>query len=158
LVKFEVKGSIGICTLNNPEQMNALSRQLRSEVSSIWDEFEKNDNLTILIMTGTDPAFCAGGDLSDMPETSAKGKEFMRDVINWLARPEKIFKPIIAAVNGYALGGGLELALAFDLVIASEKARFGVPEVSVGLVPAFAMVRLHETIGRARAKIGRAHV
>ncbi|MBX6378251.1 MAG: enoyl-CoA hydratase/isomerase family protein, partial [Clostridia bacterium] len=151
-VEWQTEGPIGIATLNEPERMNALSRSIREGLAAVWDEFERRDDLRVLIMTGSGRAFCAGGDLADMPRSVPEAKRFLRDVINWLARPEQLSKPVIAAVNGYALGGGCELAIASDLVVASEKAEFGVPEALVGLVPGFAILRLHRIVGPALAK------
>jgi enoyl-CoA hydratase/carnithine racemase len=151
-VQWQTEGPIGIATLDEPERMNALSRAIRDGLSGVWDEYEQRDDLRVLIITGSGRAFCAGGDLAAMPTNIPDAKKFLREVINWLARPELLAKPVISAVNGLALGGGCELAIASDLVIASERAEFGVPEALVGLAPGFAILRLHRIVGPAVAK------
>jgi len=151
-VQWQTEGPIGIATLNEPSRMNALSRTIREGLTAVWDEYEQRDDLRVLIITGSGRAFCAGGDLAAMPTNIPDAKRFLRDVINWLARPEQLAKPVISAVNGLALGGGCELAIASDLVIASERAEFGVPEALVGLAPGFAILRLHRIVGPAVAK------
>ena len=151
-VLYFKEDSIGIATLNQPERRHALSKQIRTDLMTVWDDFENDASVKVLIMTGAGDAFCAGGDLADMPYDAEGARSFLTDIINFLHRPEKLTKPVIAAVNGYALGGGLELAIASDIIIASEKARFGVPEPLVGLAPAFAMLRLNQIISPCLAK------
>jgi len=152
MVEWRSDGPVGVATMNDPDRRNALSAELRGEMSRCWAEFEARDDLRVMIITGSGPAFCAGGDLADMPRDIKQAKVFLREVISWLATPERLAKPVIAAVNGLALGGGLELAIACDMVVASEQAQFGVPEALVGLAPGFAIVRLHRLIGPALAK------
>ncbi len=152
LVEWACEGPIGIATMNDPERRNALSSHLRDGMRRCFEEFERRDDLRVMIITGTGPAFCAGGDLADMPGDVKQAKVFLKDVIMWLSTPERLAKPVIAAVNGLALGGGLELAIACDMIVASEDAQFGVPEALVGLAPGFAIVRLHDLIGPALAK------
>lgn len=113
---------------------------------------ERRDDVGVLVIAANGPVFCAGGDLADMPTDARSAQAFMVDVINLLTRPERLRKPVIAAVDGPALGGGLELVLGCDLVVASERAVFGVPEAAVGLAPGFAIVRLRERVGASVAK------
>lgn len=152
IVEWECDGPIGVATMNDPQRRNALSSNLRDDMRRCFDEFERRDDLRIMIITGTGTAFCSGGDLAEMPQDVKHAKIFLRDVITWLTTPERLNKPVIAAVNGLALGGGLELAIACDMVVASEQAQFGVPEALVGLAPGLAIVRLHERVGPALAK------
>lgn len=127
-VRSEREGPILLITMNEPHKLNALSAQACFELSDLWDEYEKDDELRVAILTGEGRAFSAGHDLADdmdaqMPESGWGG----------LSRRNSLNKPIIAAVNGMALGGGWEVALACDIVIADENASFGLPEPHVGL-------------------------
>jgi enoyl-CoA hydratase/carnithine racemase len=132
---YEKKGRIAIVTLNRPERMNALHPPAHFELEEIWNDFERDPDLWVGIVTGAgDKAFSAGNDLR---YTAEEG----RDMVRWgaggfggLTDRTRCWKPIIAAVNGYALGGGFEIALACDIVIAAEHARLGLPEVRVGLM------------------------
>jgi enoyl-CoA hydratase/carnithine racemase len=152
LVEWQVGGSVVTAVLNDPARRNALSSKLRGELADRFEEFEVRDDLRVLVLTGAGPAFCAGGDLAEMPTELAAARRFLSDVLWWLATPERLSKPVIAAVEGPAAGGGLELAIACDLIIAAETATFSTPEALVGLAPAFGMVRLHRIIGPAAAK------
>lgn len=120
-------GQILMITLNQPHKLNALTMAACHELAALWDLYEADDSLRVAIVTGTGRAFCAGHDLTDdlhapMPDTGWAG----------LSRRRTLDKPIIAAANGLTLGGGFELALACDLIIADEEARFGLPEPLVG--------------------------
>jgi enoyl-CoA hydratase/carnithine racemase len=152
LVDWQVDGAVGTAVLNDPTRRNALSTKLRVELTERFEEFEARDDLRVLVLAGAGPAFCAGGDLAEMPTDLGPARRFLSDVLWWLATPERLSKPVIAAVDGPAAGGGLELAIACDLIIASETATFSTPEALVGLAPAFGMVRLHRIIGPAAAK------
>lgn len=152
IVEWYDEGPVCVAVMNDPDRRNALSKDLRDAMTRCWEEFELRDDLRVMIVTGTGKAFCAGGDLAGMPRDVKEGKAFLGDVITWLATPERLSKPVIAAVDGVALGGGFELAIACDMVVASERAQFGVPEALVGLAPGFAIVRLHHLIGPALAK------
>ena len=127
MIESRRNGPILIVTLNEPAKLNALTMAACHELSATWDDFEADDSLSLAIVTGTGRAFCAGHDLTDdvqapMPETGWAG----------LSRRQTLDKPIIAAANGLAAGGGFELALACDLIIADETAKFGLPEPLVG--------------------------
>lgn len=145
--------NIAIITLNRPDAMNALGSGLLTELDNVLEEIRKDDKIRSVIITGSGRAFSAGADLS---EAGSGGDAEMR------ARMElgqKVFdkietfdKPVIAAINGYALGGGLELAAACDIRIAAENAAFGSPEVNIGLIPSWGgCVRISKLIGRAKA-------
>ncbi len=151
-VLLEKKDGIGIITLNEPEKMNGLSEELVGELLDIVNLVEKDDALKIMIITGQGKIFSAGGDISIFNRGLAGGYKYIDFVLNAFASLEKTRKPVISAVNGYALGGGTELTLASDIVIASEKAVFGLPEVGIGIMPGYAVIRLHEIVGRTRAK------
>jgi len=145
--------NIAIVTLNRPEALNALSSGLLKELDSVLEEIRNDDKIRSVIITGAGRAFSAGADLSE----AGSGDE--SDMRARMELGQKVFdkietfdKPVIAAINGYALGGGLELAIACDMRIASEKASFGNPEVNIGLIPSWGgCVRLPKLIGRAKA-------
>lgn len=114
---------------------------------------DADDNVRVAIITGNgDKAFCAGADISGFNFDPDKVRKFMIEALAVLAAPENCRKPVISAVNGIAFGGGFELAIASDFIIASDRARFAVPEIKLGLLPGFAIVRLHDMVGRAKAK------
>ena len=150
-IRTETRGRVLVVTMNRPEVMNALHPPAHHELADAWDRFAADDELWVGIVTGAgDRAFCAGNDLKfhaaggklEMPVSSFGGLTSRFDC----------FKPIIAAVNGLALGGGFEIALASDIVLASSKARFGLPEPRVGLAAlAGGMQRLPRQIGLKNA-------
>jgi enoyl-CoA hydratase len=152
VVLYEKRDGVAIITMNYPERLNALSDQLRADLKAAYDEALKDKEIRVLILTGTDRAFCAGADISGFKFDMLSIRRFMGDVMSFLASLEKYPKPVIAAVNGLALGGGLEIAISSDIIIASEKAKFGVPEAAIGLAPGFAIIRLHQLVGRAKSK------
>jgi crotonobetainyl-CoA hydratase len=126
-VIYEKKGHVAYVTLNRPERMNALDEHSHRELIEIFDEFEADANAWLAIVTGAgDRAFCAGGDVKERIDTRSRFAA--------ITRGYKCPKPLIAAVNGVAAGGGFEIALACDLVIATDTARFGLPEPRVGLI------------------------
>src|SRR5512143_752378 len=139
-VLYEKRNRIGYVTLNRPDALNALDDELNSELWAVWDDFARDDSLDVAILTGTGKAFCSGADLKTFIPKWEKGnmldvrKNVPTGIGGGITRGQhRIFKPIIAAVNGHAVGGGFELALACDIRIASEKARFGVFEARYGL-------------------------
>ncbi|MDQ1002231.1 crotonobetainyl-CoA hydratase [Neobacillus niacini] len=141
-ILFEKRGQIALITLNRPEVMNAVNRRLSVEVGFALEEFNNDPDLRVAIITGAgEKAFCVGSDLKEKLEIGLsipdEIKEWTEKLKEWgFAGITKrhISKPIIAAVNGYALGGGFEIALSCDLIVASEKASFGLPEVKHGLI------------------------
>jgi len=151
-VLFEKKEGVAIITLNEPDKMNGLSEPLVRELLDMFDAVEKDDEIRVAILTGQGKIFSAGGDISIFDRGLAGGYKYINFVLNAFVRIEKVLKPVIAAVNGYALGGGTELTLASDIVMASEKAIFGLPEVGIGIMPGYAVLRLPEVVGRTRAK------
>lgn len=132
---YETQGRIAIVTLNRPERMNALHPPAHFELHEIWNEFERDPEVWVGILTGTgEKAFSAGNDLK---YTAEHGRSLVRSAesgFGGITSRTTCWKPIIAAVNGYALGGGFEMALACDIIIAAEHARLGLPEVRVGLM------------------------
>ncbi|MEE9143164.1 MAG: enoyl-CoA hydratase-related protein, partial [Candidatus Binatia bacterium] len=127
----EKDGAVGIVTLNRPRQLNALSYGLVKELSLAMEAFDQDEKIRVIIVTGGEKVFAAGADIKEMVDATPfderlQGRLVFRDRIN------KISKPIIAAVSGYALGGGCELAMTCDIIIASETARFGQPEINIG--------------------------
>ncbi|HJX03497.1 MAG TPA: enoyl-CoA hydratase-related protein [Dehalococcoidia bacterium] len=152
VLNYSKEGKIATLTLNRPEALNALNVELISEISKALIDFMRDDSLWVGIITGAgEKAFCAGADIK---EALPKLKEFRN--MPWaeppLFRGLKLWKPLVAAVNGHALGGGLEVALLCDVRIASENATFGVPEVTLGLIPAWgATQRLPRAIPTALA-------
>ena len=151
---FEREDELAIVTFDRPGQLNSLSTQFLEDLNKVIDEAERNDEIRVLIITGKGKAFCAGADLSEAETFSSAwdDRSFLRKVQITFTRFERMSKPVIACVNGLALGGGCELALACDLRIASETARFGVPEVKVGVIPgAGGTQRLPRTVGITKA-------
>lgn len=152
-VDYERRGTTALITLDEPSKLNALSPGIRSGLTAAFAAARDDDNVRVLVVTGAgEKAFCAGADISGFEFTTRYAREFIDKVLDVLALPENIGKPVIAAVNGFAYGGGFEIAIACDFIIASERARFAVPEIQLGLLPGFAIVRLAELVGRQRAK------
>jgi enoyl-CoA hydratase len=142
-------------TVNRAKALNALNRQVLGEIGRAMSAFERDDESKVCILTGAgDKAFVAGADISEMVRmTPLEAQAFCRLGQEVFLKIENIEKPVLAAVNGYALGGGCELVLACDLVYASEKARFGQPEINLGLIPGFGGTqRLAKLIGMRCAK------
>lgn len=152
-IDYKKEGKIAIITLNRPEALNAMNPESAEELSQALIDFKDDDELWVGIITGAgDKAFCAGADIKTMlPELKkTKGQPWAGPPT--IARGLKLWKPMIAAVNGAALGGGLEIAIACDLRIASENAIFGVPEVNLGLIPGWGGTqRLPRVIAWAKA-------
>lgn len=152
-IKFERKEGIGFLTINKPVVLNALDGQVLDEIFQVLDTVEKEESVKALIVTGEGRAFAAGADIGAQSMLDLEGGR------NWGKKGSAIFRrlellpiPTIAAVNGFALGGGCELALACDMILASTKAKFGQPEVSLGITPGFSGTqRLPRRIGKARA-------
>ncbi|HLB28384.1 MAG TPA: enoyl-CoA hydratase-related protein, partial [Dehalococcoidales bacterium] len=152
---YEKENGLGIITLNRPKDLNALNGELLGELCSLLDEVAADESARVVIITGSgDRAFVAGSDVKEMqPKTSVTIQEFVLANRLALEKIERLPKPVIAAINGYALGGGCELALACDLRIAAENARFGQPEINLGIIPgAGGTQRLTRLIGMAKAK------
>lgn len=154
-VKFEKKGNIGYVIINRPESLNALNQQVLEQIKEVFCNIENDDEVKAVILTGEGRSFVAGADIAQMKEqTSLEGREFIvygQSVMNMI---EQFNKPVIAAVNGFALGGGCELAMAADIRIASSKAKFGQPEVGLGIIPGFGGTqRLARLVGKGNANL-----
>jgi len=143
---------VGVVTLNRPKQLNALNDQLMDELAAALKAFEADDNIGCMIITGSEKAFAAGADIGAMAQYSfadAYGKDFITR--NW-EEIRVIRKPVIAAVSGFALGGGCELAMMCDFIIAADNAKFGQPEIKLGIIPgAGGTQRLPRAVGKAKA-------
>ena len=136
---FEINERIAIITFNRPKALNALNALLFTEMNQILDQVEQDKNIQVLILTGAgERAFVAGADISELAKFNPlEVKEFSFNGQKVFARLEALPFPVIAAVNGFALGGGTEVALACDFIYASEKSVFGLPEITLGLIPGF---------------------
>jgi len=152
-VTLEQKGSVGIITMNRPEALNALNDQVLRDLDAVLDQVENNEEILVAVVTGAGRSFVAGADIGQMSGFSAvEGKKFGAYGNSVFLKLENLTKPTIAAVNGFALGGGCELSMACDIRIASEKAKFGQPEVGLGITPGFGGTqRLPRIVGAANA-------
>ena len=154
LVEVTKQGNVGIVTMNRPEALNALSSAVFADLTAALDQVEQDDDVYVVIITGAGRAFVAGADIGEMANMNVEeGLAFSELGNSLLMRVDMFPKPTIAAVNGFALGGGCELSLACDIRIASEKAKFGQPEVGLGITPGFSGTqRLPRRVGLAKAK------
>ena len=153
-LKYEVEGTIAKITINRPDALNALNSEVLDELNVLLDEVASNKDLRVAILTGEGRSFVAGADIKEMSTLSAiEGKEFGNKGLSVFRKLEKLPIPVIAAVNGFALGGGCEIAMSCDIRIASSKALFGQPEVGLGIIPGFAGTqRLQRLVGPGYAK------
>ncbi|MBR1203015.1 enoyl-CoA hydratase/isomerase family protein [Bradyrhizobium sp. AUGA SZCCT0051] len=152
-VNYEVRGKIAVLTLDEPNKLNALTTGIREGIREGLKRADQDNQIRATVMTGAGgKAFCAGADIGNFDFDPEKARAFFIDAMDVLTAPERALKPVIAAVNGIAYGGGFELAIACDFIIAAESARFAVPEIKLGLLPGFAIVRLADIVGRAKAK------
>lgn len=153
-LKYEVKDQIAYVTINRPEAMDSLNNEVLDELFTAFYQVSKDDDVRAVILTGEGKAFVAGADIAAMHEMSAlEGREMMKRGHNVMNFIESIEKPVIAAVNGFALGGGCELAMACDIRVASTRAKFGQPEVGLGIIPGFGGTqRLPRLVGKGMAK------
>jgi enoyl-CoA hydratase len=142
---------VGVIRFNRPEALNALNSQVMDEVFTAMEAFDRDNSIGCLVLTGSDRVFAAGADIKQMAETPAVDMLMSDDFTDW-RRMSRIHKPIIAAVSGYALGGGCEIAMQCDMIIASETAQFGQPEILLGILPgAGGTQRLTKAVGKALA-------
>ena len=150
-VIVDIDGAIAVVTLNRPQQLNSLSYDLVKDLSLALQALDRDEAIRVIILTGGEKVFAAGADIKEMAELGpfderVQGRLAYRDKIN------KISKPVIAAVSGFALGGGCELAMSCDIIVASETARFGQPEVNLAIIPGSGGTqRLTHLIGKHRA-------
>jgi len=152
LVLVERRGNVGLITLNRPKVFNALSDALTRQLTAALDDLEADDAIGALVLTGNEKAFAAGADIKEMKNRSFVDVYLSDFVTSSWERITRCRKPIIAAVAGYALGGGCELALMCDFILAADTARFGQPEITIGILPgAGATQRLPRFIGKSKA-------
>ena len=154
-ILFEIEDGVALVTMNRPKVLNALNPETLKELEQVIDEVRTNDTVRVMVITGAgDKAFVAGADISEFPKMNAlqarvfaeKGQKVFFDL-------EELPIPVIACVNGFALGGGCEMAMSCDFIYASEKAKFGQPEINLGIIPGFGGTqRLSRLVGRAKAK------
>ena len=148
----EIRGPVGLITLNRPKAMNALCADLAHEIADAVNTYEKNDAIGALVVTGSEKAFCAGADIKEMQSRTYMDvykEDFI--TVNW-ERLSQCRKPVIAAVAGYALGGGCEFAMMCDFILAADNAKFGQPEILIGTIPgAGGTQRLPRFIGKSKA-------
>jgi len=151
---YDCQGGIALITMNRPEVMNALNIETLRELAAVFSAAEKDEKVKVIVITGAGKAFIAGADLTMHREcTALEGREVAVYGQTIFSRIENLTKPVIAAINGFALGGGCELAMACDIRVASETARFGQPEVNLGIIPGWGGTqRLPRLIGKGRAK------
>jgi enoyl-CoA hydratase len=151
-ILLETKAAVGIITFNRPRAMNALCPPLFGELSEALDELESNDEIGAIIITGNDKAFAAGADIGEMSKATYQQMLADESLSRQWDRIALCHKPVIAAVAGYALGGGCELAMSCDFIIAAENAKFGQPEISIGTMPGIGGTqRLTRLVGKAKA-------
>ncbi|PKU23350.1 enoyl-CoA hydratase [Telmatospirillum siberiense] len=148
----ETKGHVGLITLNRPKALNALSQALIAELGKALDGFEADDDIGAIVLTGSEKAFAAGADIKEMASKTFT-QCYLEDFITkgWEA-VSKVRKPVIAAVAGYALGGGCEVAMMCDFILAADTAKFGQPEITLGVIPgAGGTQRLTRLVGKSKA-------
>jgi enoyl-CoA hydratase len=151
IVTFEQKGRVAVVTLNRPDSLNALNYQTMTELSGLIVQIDRNPEIAVTVITGAGRAFAAGADIKEMADRSVSDMYLNDYFAGWDAFAA-CRKPVIAAVNGFALGGGCELAMMCDLIIASDKAKFGQPEIKLGVTPGMGgSIRLTKAIGKAKA-------
>jgi enoyl-CoA hydratase len=144
-----LEGSVGLVRLNRPKALNALNAALMTELADALDTLDRDETVGCLVLTGSDRAFAAGADIKEMMEATAV-EMLNRNTIGLWDRVATLRKPIIAAVAGWCLGGGNELAMACDMIVASETAKFGQPEINIGVIPgAGGTQRLTRAVGKA---------
>jgi len=151
LVEAERDGAVAVVLLNRPEALNALSDELMDELVSTLEELDRDRSVRAIVLGGNDRAFAAGADIGELAQASAIDLYYQRRVERWDAI-RGLWTPLVAAVSGYCLGGGCELALSCDLIVASETAQFGQPETGLGIIPgAGGTQRLTRAVGKAVA-------
>ena len=151
-IVVETHGRVGLVRLHRPQAMNALNDALMDELDAALAAFERDEEIGCIVITGSEKAFAAGADIKQMAEQGAFAAYYARDPFSNLERVPRCRKPLIAAVSGYALGGGCELAMMCDFILAADTAKFGQPEIKLGTLPgAGGTQRLPRAIGKAKA-------
>jgi len=151
LILSRTEDHVAVVTLNRPEVLNALSVGLMDKLIETLEALDKESNIHVIVLSGNEKAFAAGADIADMVEASFLDMYERNNLARWL-RIKAVRKPIVAAVSGYCLGGGCELAMLCDIIVASESAQFGQPEINIGVMPgAGGTQRLTRAIGKFRA-------
>ncbi len=154
-ILFTKEEAVAVITFNRPKALNAINPDVVREMNSALEEIEQDPTIKVLVLTGAgEKAFVAGADISHMVNlTPLQAREFSRAGQEMLFRMEKLPVPVIACVNGFALGGGTEIAMACDFIYAAERAKFGQPEITLGIIPGFGGTqRLSRLVGKAMAK------
>jgi enoyl-CoA hydratase len=150
-ILVETHGKVGLIRLNRPQAMNALNSELVGELAGAMAGFERDPNIGCIVLTGSDKAFAAGADIKEMADKSYMDAYYGNFAADWDA-PARARKPVIAAVAGFALGGGCELAMQCDIIIAADNAKFGQPEIKLGVIPGIGGTqRLTRAIGKAKS-------
>ena len=150
-VIVETRGKVGLIRLNRPQALNALNRALMTDLTHALNAFEADANIGCIVITGSDKAFAAGADIKEMAEKTFAEAYLGDFAANW-DRAASMRKPVIAAVAGFALGGGCELAMQCDILIAADNAKFGQPEVKLGVIPGIGGTqRFTRAVGKAKA-------
>jgi len=150
-VLTEIHGRVGLVRLNRPQAMNAFNLLMLTELFDALEEFDRDENIGAMVVTGAEKAFAAGADIKEMADASAFTM-LSEERVEKFDRIRSIRKPVIAAVSGWALGGGCEVALSCDMIVASETARFGQPEITIGVIPgAGGTQRLARLLGKQLA-------
>lgn len=148
---LEIRGAVALIQLNRPQALNALNAKVLEELGQALSELDNNDDIGAIVLTGSEKAFAAGADIKEMQPLSYVDV-YMTDLFAGWQRIEQIRKPIIAAVAGYALGGGCELAMICDFIIAAKNAKFGQPEITLGVMPGMGgSQRLTRFVGKSKA-------
>jgi enoyl-CoA hydratase len=151
MILTDARGGVGLITFNRPQAMNALNHQLLNELMDALDSFDIDDTIGSMVITGNEKAFAAGADIKEMADKSAR-EMIKSDHVGVFGRIRSVKKPVIAAVSGWALGGGCEIALSCDMIVASDSAKFGQPEITIGVIPgAGGTQRLTHALGKAVA-------
>lgn len=151
LILTETHGQAGLIIINRPQSMNALNNQLMRELMDALESFDENDSIGAMVIAGNEKAFAAGADIKEMADRTSE-QMMDRDHVAVFGRIRTIRKPVIAAVSGWVLGAGCEMALSCDMIVAAESAKFGLPEITIGVIPgAGGTQRLTHALGKALA-------
>jgi enoyl-CoA hydratase len=150
-ILVETRGKVGLITLNRPKALNALNSAMMREIVAAGRAFDADENVAAIVLTGSEKAFAAGADIKEMQSKDYAGM-YLEDFFAGWEEFTRLRKPVIAAVSGYALGGGCELAMMCDFIIAGENARFGQPEITLGVMPGMGgSQRLTRFVGKSKA-------